>query len=113
MPEAALNLDLGRCSTCGQLVTLPPQARERRVACPKCGHQAEGGAFGPLAAPLPVILVSRSQGGADGLEFQTTTDCRFFHIIAKRTVTEVIGCVSAVRRRAIGRKINEVLRLQL
>jgi len=59
MPEAALSSDLGRCPACGQLVTLPAQARERRVACPKCGHQAQGGVFGPLAAPLPVILVSR------------------------------------------------------
>jgi len=51
--------------------------------------------------------------GADGLEFQTTIDCRFFHIIAKETVTKVIGRVSTERRRAIGRKINEILRLQL
>jgi len=51
--------------------------------------------------------------GADGLEFQSTADCRFFHIVAKTSVTTVIGRVTAERRRALGRKINEVLRLQL
>lgn len=49
--------------------------------------------------------------GADGLEFQTTVDCRFFHIISKEGVTEIVGRVTPERRRAIGRKINEVLRL--
>src|SRR2546425_12869724 len=49
--------------------------------------------------------------GADGLEFQTLVDCRFFHIIAKDASAAVIGRVSVERRRAIGRKINEVLRL--
>jgi hypothetical protein len=65
MPEAARSSDLGRCPACGQLVTLPPHARERKVGCPKCGHQAQGAVFGPLAAPLAVILVSRGEGSAD------------------------------------------------
>jgi hypothetical protein len=51
--------------------------------------------------------------GADGLDFRTTVDCRFFHIITKTEVHEVIGRVATERRRSIGRKINEVLRLQL
>jgi len=51
--------------------------------------------------------------GADGLDFQSTADCRFFHIIPKDAVSGVIGCVSTERRRALGRKINEVLRLLL
>lgn len=51
--------------------------------------------------------------GADGLDYQSTADCRFFHIIPKAGISEVIGRVSTERRRAIGRKINEVLRLLL
>ena len=51
--------------------------------------------------------------GADGLEFQTAVDCRFFHIVAKATVTETIGHVTPERRRILGRKINEALRLRL
>ena len=51
--------------------------------------------------------------GADGLDFPSAADCRFFHIVAKEGVFEVIGRVSPERRRAIGRKINEILRLSL
>lgn len=51
--------------------------------------------------------------GADGLDYQSTADCRFFHIIPKNSVTDIIGRVAPERRRAIGRKVNEVLRLQL
>lgn len=51
--------------------------------------------------------------GADGLEFQTTVDCRFFYIIPKETIHSVTGRVTQERRRALGRKINEVLRLLL
>lgn len=51
--------------------------------------------------------------GADGLDFQTTVDCRFFHIVTKESITEVVGRVSTERRRVIGRKINEILRLFL
>jgi len=32
--------------------------------------------------------------GADGLDFRTTVDCRFFHIITKTEVHEVIGRVA-------------------
>jgi len=51
--------------------------------------------------------------GADGLEFPSVCGCEFFHIIARANVHEVIGRVSTGRRRTIGRKINEVLRLPL
>jgi hypothetical protein len=64
----------------------------------------------PSAAVKPHQVVLN---GADGLDFQSTADCRFFHIVAKSGVTEVIGRVSTERRRTIGRKINEVLRLLL
>lgn len=63
---------------------------------------------GEPGKPHQVLL-----NGADGLEFPSTVDCRFFHIIKKDGVTEVIGRVSAERRRAIGRRINEILRLAL
>jgi hypothetical protein len=56
--------------------------------------------------PHQVIL-----DGADGLEFQTTTDCRFFFVVPKECVAGVLGRVSYERRRVVGRKINEVFRL--
>lgn len=65
---------------------------------------------------VPAIGVKPHQvvlNGADGLEFQSTVDCRFIHIITKAGVAEGIGRVSSERRRAIGRKLNEVLRLLL
>ncbi|MDP1581396.1 MAG: hypothetical protein Q8M02_14075 [Candidatus Didemnitutus sp.] len=60
------------------------------------------------AKPHQILL-----NGGDGLDFQTVCGCEFFHIILRENVTEKIGRVSPVRRRAIGRKINEVLRLPL
>lgn len=65
----------------------------------------------PPAAGVKLHQVALN--GADGLDYQSTVDCRFFHIIPKTGVFEVIGRVSTERRRAIGRKINEVLRLML
>lgn len=50
-------------------------------------------------------------GADDGLEFQTTADCGFFYFIPKESIQSVTGRVSQERRRALGRKINEVLRL--
>jgi len=50
---------------------------------------------------------------ASSLEFQTTVGCRFFHFISKEGVTEIVGRAGLERRRVIGRKINEVLRLIL
>jgi hypothetical protein len=64
----------------------------------------------PADAPKPHQVELNS---ADGLDFRTAADCRFFYILAKEDVTEVIGHVSTERRRAIGRKINEVFRFQL
>ena len=64
----------------------------------------------PGDPPKPYQVVLNS---ADGLEFQTLLDCRFFHILAKDSVKEISGRVSPERRCAIGRKINEVLRLRL
>ena len=48
---------------------------------------------------------------ADGLEFSTTLDCGIFHLVDKASCSPAIGLVSSERRRQIGRKINEVLRL--
>ena len=50
--------------------------------------------------------------GADGLEFPSVCGCEFFHVIARESVYEIIGRVTPTRRRAISRKINEVLRFQ-
>lgn len=51
--------------------------------------------------------------GADGLDFTSVYGCEFFHVISRESVHEVIGRVTVARRRAIGRKLNEVLRLPL
>ncbi|MBI5768777.1 MAG: hypothetical protein HZA93_13345 [Verrucomicrobia bacterium] len=51
--------------------------------------------------------------GADGLEFPSVCGCEFVHVIARDSVHETIGRVTPARRRAIGRKLNEVLRLPL
>lgn len=48
---------------------------------------------------------------ADGLDFASVCGCEFFHVVLRDRVTDKIGRVSPARRRAIGRKINEVLRL--
>ncbi len=64
----------------------------------------------PADAPRPHQVELNS---ADGLDFRTTADCRFFHIVPKEGIAVVIGHVSAERRRALGRKINEVFRFQL
>jgi hypothetical protein len=63
---------------------------------------------GDQVKPHQVVL-----NGADGLEFQTTVDARFLYVIHKDGVSEVIGRVSPERRRVIGRRIIEVLRLLL
>ena len=48
---------------------------------------------------------------ADGLDFLTCVDCRFFSIQPKAAILEFKGKVTPFRQRAIGRKINEILRL--
>jgi len=49
--------------------------------------------------------------GADGLEFATAVDCGLFYLVEKSACSLAIGQVSVERRRQIGRKINEILRL--
>ena len=51
--------------------------------------------------------------GADGLDFVSVCGCEFFHVIERGSVQEIVGRVTPARRRAIGRKLNEVLRLPL
>jgi hypothetical protein len=102
------------CRTPAARATLFPAEEGRSSACASelttnlnvlaCSKRPPAAA----AKPHQVIL-----NGADGLDFQSTTDCRFFHIIPKDGVQKIIGRVSHERRRAIGRKINEVLRLLL
>jgi len=62
----------------------------------------------PAAAlePWQVLLNS-----ADGLDFQTSVDCGVIYLVPKDACSPAIGAVGLERRRAIGRKINEVLRL--
>lgn len=49
--------------------------------------------------------------GADGLEYQTTVDCGLIYLVSKASCSPALGSVGHERRRLIGRKINEVLRL--
>ncbi len=49
--------------------------------------------------------------GADGLDFLTTVDCGVIYLVPKDTCSPAIGSVGLERRRLIGRKINEILRL--
>jgi hypothetical protein len=48
---------------------------------------------------------------ADGLEFQSAVDCGIFYLVDKALCSPAIGSVSTERRRTIGRKISEILRL--
>jgi hypothetical protein len=66
MPEATQSSVLGRCPTCGQLVTVPAEARAHEVACPTCRHQALAAAF-DVAAPLPVIVMAPGEHGSNGV----------------------------------------------
>ncbi len=56
--------------------------------------------------PWQVLL-----NGADGLDFRTAVDCGVFYLVNKSACSSAIGRVTAERRRAIGRKMIEVLRL--
>src|SRR6185312_7956407 len=49
--------------------------------------------------------------GADGLDFVSVCGCEFFHVIARPSIHEILGRVSPARRKAIARKVTEVLRL--
>jgi hypothetical protein len=69
-----------------------------------CSKKPPGG----TVQPYNIML-----NGADGLDFQSGVDCRFFHIVPKEAVTEIIGRVATERRRAISRKVAEVFRLLL
>ena len=61
---------------------------------------------GALLEPWQVLL-----NGADGLDFQTAVDCGVIYLVPKAACSATTGCVSLERRRMIGRKINEILRL--
>jgi hypothetical protein len=64
----------------------------------------------PPAAPLAPWQVHLNS--ADGLDFGTAIDCGVFYLVDKASCSAAIGQVSSERRRQIGRKINEVLRLR-
>ena len=56
--------------------------------------------------PWQVLL-----NGADGLDFRTVVDCGVFYLVNKSACSSAIGAVGLERRRVIGRKIIEILRL--
>jgi hypothetical protein len=49
--------------------------------------------------------------GADGLDFRTAVDCGVFYLVDKSACSPALGAVGVERRRAIGRKMIEILRL--
>jgi hypothetical protein len=60
------------------------------------------------ARPHQVLL-----NGADGLDFASVCGCEFFYVVDRSSCHEKLGRVSPVRRRLIGRKLNEVFRFPL
>ena len=56
--------------------------------------------------PWQVVLNS-----ADGLDFRTAVDCGVVYLVNKRDCSPAIGAVTFERRRLIGRKMIEILRL--
>ena len=63
----------------------------------------------PPAASLAAWEVHLNS--ADGLDFATAVDCGLFYLVEKSACSPAVGQVSFERRRQIGRKINEILRL--
>ena len=66
------------------------------------------------AKKAPGVMLEAWQvmlNGADGLDFQTAVDCGVIYLVDKASCSAAIGNVGVERRRAIGRKIVEVLRL--
>jgi hypothetical protein len=63
----------------------------------------------PPAAALESWQVQLN--GADGLDHATSVDCGVVYLVPKAACSAPVGTVSLERRRAIGRKLNEVLRL--
>jgi hypothetical protein len=61
---------------------------------------------GNPARPHQVLLNS-----AEGLDVLTAIDCGYFYSIAKDEIAEGLGQLGSERRRALKRKIIEVLRL--
>jgi len=62
----------------------------------------------PAADPKPW---QAQLNGADGLEHHTLVDCALFYLVDKTACATTIGRVSLERRRQVGRKICEILRL--
>ncbi len=71
MPEAAQSPLLGRCPTCGRWVTMPVEARAKKVACPACRYQGAGASFAEIEAPLPVLIIADGGSARDDDEPRT------------------------------------------
>jgi hypothetical protein len=68
--------------------------------------------FGSKRQPAATTEAWQVQlNGADGLEFSTVVDCGLFYLVDKAACVTTVGRVALERRRQIGRKICEVLRL--
>jgi hypothetical protein len=77
----------------------------------------------PAALRLNVLFGTKKQpretaglrdvrlNSAEGLEFATLVGCGFFYVVNKDRLRERVGRVGPERRRAIARKVVEILRL--
>jgi len=68
--------------------------------------------YGSKRQPAAALDSWQTQlNGADGLEYSTVIDCGLFYLVDKSACVSIMGRVSHERRRQIGRKICEILRL--
>ena len=68
--------------------------------------------YGSKRAPADRLESWQVQlNGADGLDVATAFDCGLFYLVDKAACSPTAGRVSLERRRQIGRKITEILRL--
>lgn len=68
--------------------------------------------YGSKRAPAAATEPWQVQlNGADGLDHATVVDCGLFYLVNKSACATTIGRVGVERRRQVGRKICEILRL--
>ena len=92
----------------------PAIVLSREEACRDSRKQMVNVLYGTSRRPaeaLPVLAVQLN--GADGLERASVFDCAQIYLVQKSKVSQVIGRVTAERRRQVSRKIVEAYRLPL
>lgn len=92
----------------------PAVVLSREEACLDPRHRMINVLYGTTRRPadgIPALAVQLN--GSDGLERPSLFDCAQIYLVQKIKVSSVLGRVSPVRRRQIGRKIVESYRLPL